>query len=248
MGESLARSRMAYHDLERLQSELLQTEKLASIGRLVAGAAHEINNPLTAILGYSDLLASDESLDPQGRDFSAKIKQQVRRTKSLVDNLLAFAKQSPIQRQPLHLEQATERALALFRAARPSLSATIETRFHPGLPPLEGDEARLVEVFLHILNNAADAMEGQSRPAHILISTGLSGGRVFWRCADTGPGVPHVDRIFDPFFTTKPPGKGTGLGLSVSYGTIREHGGEIVCVNRPEGGAEFTITLPAPAA
>jgi signal transduction histidine kinase len=248
MGESLARSRMAYRDLERLQSELLQTEKLASIGRLVAGAAHEINNPLTAILGYSDLLAADETLDPQGRDFSTKIKQQVRRTKALVDDLLAFAKQSPIQRQPLDLERATERALALFRAARPGLSLNIETRLQRDLPAIEGDEARLVEVFLHILNNAADAMEGQTAPAQVLISTGAAAGGVYWRCADSGPGVPHVDRIFDPFFTTKPPGRGTGLGLSVSYGTIREHGGEIVCVNRPEGGAEFTITLPAASA
>ncbi|MBI2682559.1 MAG: hypothetical protein HYX26_04985 [Acidobacteriales bacterium] len=244
MGESLHKSRHAYEDLERLQSQLLQTEKLASIGRLVAGAAHEINNPLTAILGYSDLMSSDESLDAQSHDFAGKIKQQVRRTKSLVDNLLAFAKQAPIQRQPFDLNRATERAIDVYATNRVAGNVEIVRALGGALPQIEGDEPRLIQVFVHVLNNAAEAIESTGQPGRIVLTTDLKNSMVRWRCVDTGPGVPHVDRVFDPFFTTKPPGKGTGLGLSVSYGTVREHGGEIVCANRPEGGAEFTITLP----
>ena len=205
---------------------------------------NEINNPLTAILGYSDLMSTDESLDAQSRDFAGKIKQQVRRTKTLVDNLLAFAKQSPIQRLPLDLNSATERAITIYELNHLARGVELVRSLGEELPRIEGDEPRLVQVFVHVLNNAAEAIESTGQPGRIRLTTEVKGSKLRWRCADTGPGVPHVDRVFDPFFTTKPPGKGTGLGLSVSYGTIREHGGEISCVNRPEGGAEFTITLP----
>jgi signal transduction histidine kinase len=241
----LRESRRAYDDLQQLQGHLLQAEKLAAIGRFVAGAAHEINNPLTAIVGYSDLLASHEKLDKEHKDFAEKILQQARRTKSLVQNLLTFAKETPLQRRPINVNAIVGHALQLHELDFAGKNVQIICRMHADLPHVVGDENQLLQVFLHIMNNAVDAMLEKSDGGTLVISTDASEGRVLWSCSDTGPGVPDPTRIFDPFFTTKPVGKGTGLGLSASYGIIRDHGGQISCHNRSEGGATFVISLPA---
>jgi signal transduction histidine kinase len=241
----LDESRRAYDDLRQLQGHLLQAEKLAAIGRLVAGAAHEINNPLTAIVGYSDLLASHNKLEPEHREFAEKILQQARRTKALVQNLLTFAKQTPLERRPINVNAIVGHALQLHELDFAGKNVQIICQMHADLPSVVGDENQLLQVFLHIMNNGVDAMLERSGGGTLVISTDVAEGRVVWSCSDTGPGVPDPTRIFDPFFTTKPVGKGTGLGLSASYGIIRDHGGMITCHNRPEGGATFVITLPA---
>lgn len=238
-------TRAAYEDLQKLQGHLLQAEKLAAIGRLVAGAAHEINNPLTAIVGYSDLLASHERLDSEPRDFARKILAQARRTKSLVQNLLTFAKQTPLQRRAVNVNAIVSHALQLHELDFAGKNVQIVCRMQADLPSVVGDENQLLQVFLHIMNNGVDAMLEHPGGGTLSVSTEKSDDRVLWRCSDTGPGVPDPIRIFDPFFTTKPIGKGTGLGLSASYGIIRDHGGEITCANLPEGGASFVISLPA---
>jgi signal transduction histidine kinase len=238
-------SRRAYDEQQALQSHLLHAEKLAAIGRLVAGAAHEINNPLTAIVGYSDLLAANEKLDTQHRDFAEKILQQARRTKALVQNLLTFAKQTPLERRAVNVNAIVGHALQLHELDFAGKNVQIICRMQADLPAVVGDENQLLQVFLHIMNNAVDAMLEHSGGGTLIVSTDVVSGRVHWTCSDTGPGIADPNRIFDPFYTTKAVGKGTGLGLSASYGIIRDHRGEIICQNRPEGGATFVISLPA---
>jgi signal transduction histidine kinase len=242
---ALQESRRAYEEQQALQGHLLHAEKLAAIGRLVAGAAHEINNPLTAIVGYSDLMAASEKLDAQHRDFAEKILQQARRTKALVQNLLTFAKQTPLERRAVNVNAIVGHALQLHELDFAGKNVQIICRMQADLPAVVGDENQLLQVFLHIMNNGVDAMLEHSGGGSLIVSTDVVEGRVQWTCSDTGPGVSDPDRIFDPFFTTKPVGKGTGLGLSASYGIIRDHRGEITCQNRPEGGATFIISLPA---
>lgn len=241
----LHESQKAYEKQREMQGHMLQAEKLAAIGRFVAGAAHEINNPLTAIVGYSDLLANQASLEQEHKDFADKILQQARRTKALVQNLLTFAKQTPLQRRPINVNAIVGHALQLHELDFAGKNVQIICRLHPHLPYVVGDENQLLQVFLHVMNNAVDAMLEHSAGGTLVISTDVDRDRVLWSCADTGPGVPDPARIFDPFFTTKPVGKGTGLGLSASYGIIRDHSGEIRCLNRAEGGAIFIVSLPA---
>ena len=238
-------SRRAYEEQQALQGHLLHAEKLAAIGRLVAGAAHEINNPLTAIVGYSDLMAASDKLDVQHREFAEKILQQARRTKALVQNLLTFAKQTPLERRAVNVNAIVGHALQLHELDFAGKNVQIVCRMHADLPAVIGDENQLLQVFLHIMNNGVDAMLEHSGGGSLIISTDAVNGRVQWICSDTGPGLTDPDHIFDPFFTTKPVGKGSGLGLSASYGIIRDHHGEITCENRPEGGATFIISLPA---
>jgi two-component system NtrC family sensor kinase len=241
----LREAQRANEEQLQMQGHLVQAEKLAAIGRFVAGAAHEINNPLTAIVGYSDLLASHEKLDKEHKDFAEKILQQARRTKSLVQNLLTFAKETPLQRRPINVNAIVGHALQLHELDFAGKNVQIICRMHADLPHVVGDENQLLQVFLHIMNNAVDAMLEHGDGGTLVISTDANDRSVIWSCSDTGPGVPDPTRIFDPFFTTKPVGKGTGLGLSASYGIVRDHGGQISCHNRPEGGATFVISLPA---
>ena len=241
----LREAQRANEEQLQMQGHLVQAEKLAAIGRFVAGAAHEINNPLTAIVGYSDLLVNQESLEKEHKDFADKILQQARRTKTLVQNLLTFAKQTPLQRRAINLNGVVAHALQLHELDFAGKNVQIICRLHPDLPHVIGDENQLLQVFLHIMNNAVDAMLDHANGGTLVISTDVENGRVLWSCADTGPGVPDPAKIFDPFFTTKPVGKGTGLGLSASYGIIRDHQGQISCHNRAEGGALFIISLPA---
>jgi len=241
---SLRESRDAYHNLQQLQSHLIQAEKLASIGRLVAGAAHEINNPLTAILGYSDLLAGHHGLEDEHKEVADKIRQQARRTKSLVSNLITFARQAPVQHLSVDLNSVVTRGLRLRELDFTHKQITTICELDPVLPRILGDENHLLQVCLHIFSNAVDAMQESHGGGVLKVKTSLEGGRVVLRCADDGPGVANPEQIFDPFYTTKAVGKGTGLGLSACYGIIRDHRGEIFCENLPEGGALFTISLP----
>ena len=222
----------------------MQSEKLVSLGQLAAGAAHEINNPLTAILGYSDLLAEDETLPERTRGTAVKIREQARRTKSLVQNLLSFARQVPTERTLLDINTVVTNAVQLRALDLHSGGSTIDLQLESVLPGVRGDNNQLMQVFFNIISNALDAMSG-SGGGKLTIRTLRDRGNVVLLFSDTGPGLREPHRVFDPFYTTKPVGKGTGLGLSICYGIVQEHGGKIFCYNAQTGGAVFRVELPA---
>lgn len=240
----LARSESSIENLQRLQAQMVQSEKLVSLGQLAAGAAHEINNPLTAILGYSDLLADDESLPERTRATAVKIREQARRTKSLVQNLLSFARQVPAERTLLDINTVVTNAVQLRALDLHSGGSTIELQLESVLPGVRGDNNQLMQVFFNIISNALDAMAG-SGGGKLTIRTLRDRGHVVLLFSDTGPGLAEPHRVFDPFYTTKPVGKGTGLGLSICFGIVQEHGGKILCYNSQTGGAVFRVELPA---
>ncbi len=240
----LLRSEQALENLKRLQAQLVQTEKLVSLGQLAAGAAHEINNPLAAILGFSDLLADDESLPPKARATASKIREQARRTKTLVGNLLSFARQVPTERTLLDINTVVSNAVQLRELDLRSSITRIELQLESVLPGVRGDGNQLMQVFFNLINNAIDAMEGH-KGGVLTIKTLRDRGNVVILFSDTGPGIKEPDRVFDPFYTTKPVGKGTGLGLSICFGIVQEHNGKIICYNRQEGGAVFRVEFPA---
>ena len=241
----LEHSEQSVENLQRLQTQLVQSEKLISLGQLAAGAAHEINNPLTAILGYSDLLADDESIPEKSRTTAAKIREQARRTKTLVGNLLSFARQVPAERTLLDLNTVVSNAVQLRALDLRSGTTKVELQLESVLPGVRGDGNQLMQVFFNIINNAIDAMEAANGGGTLTIKTMRDRAFVVVLFSDNGPGIKEPHRVFDPFYTTKPVGKGTGLGLSICYGIIQEHAGTILCYNRQEGGAVFRVELPA---
>ena len=236
-------------DAALLQAKLINTEKLAAVGQLVSGVAHEVNNPLTAILGFADLLLETPGLSAEGQRDLNVIIQEAQRTKLIVQNLLSFARQVPQQRKAIQLNAIVERTLQLRAYDLSSHGVEVVQRLDPGLPEVIGDEHQMQQVFLNILNNAYDAMRDSGNPRRIDVSSTSSGGYVEVRFKDSGTGIADPERIFDPFFTTKEVGKGTGLGLSICYGIVHEHKGEIGAQNNaPEAGATFTVRLPAASA
>jgi PAS domain S-box-containing protein len=241
---------------DALRARLAQSEKLASLGQFVAGIAHEINNPLQGVLGHLELLLWSHSTD--GRlpaETPRKIKKELRliyheadRAAKIVRNLLTFTGSQRMTRRRLRVDRVLTRVLATRRA---SLSrAAIEIVREPGenLPWVLGDQLLLQQAFLNVLVNAEHAIAATGEAGVIRITTSAPDPTmVRITMADNGPGIsPSVlPRIFDPFFTTKEVGEGTGLGLTITYGVIQEHGGSIQAANAPEGGAVFTIDLPA---
>jgi signal transduction histidine kinase len=240
----LAKSEQSIQNLQRLQAQMVQTEKLVSLGQLAAGAAHEINNPLAAILGYSDLLADDMTLPEKTRGTAAKIRDQARRTKTLVSNLLSFARQVPPERTLLDINTVVANAVQLRALDLRASKARIELHLESVLPGVRGDGNQLMQVFFNIINNAVDALESNNGGV-LTIKTIRERASVVILFTDTGPGIKDPQRVFDPFYTTKPVGKGTGLGLSICFGIVQEHSGRIFCYNSQQGGAVFRVDLPA---
>jgi signal transduction histidine kinase len=237
----LSSSQKSFEDLRRLQTQLVHSEKLASLGQLVGGAAHELNNPLTAMLGYTDLLAGT-ALNGEQHQLAEKIGQQVRRTQSLVSSLLKFAKQAPIEKTLVDVNALAQTGVKLCQPQMRARNIEMRTDLAADLPPIFGDSNQLLQVCLHITNNALHAMSDRGGVLHV--STRQDGDNVIFEFSDNGPGAENPDRVFDPFYTTRPVGEGAGLGLSACYGIIQEHNGKILCQNRPEGGATFRIELP----
>ena len=233
-------------DASMLQAKLIHSEKMAAVGQLVSGVAHEVNNPLTAIMGYADLLTTTEELPPEARRDLSIILQEAQRTKQIVQNLLSFARQSAPHREPVNLNAVLARTLQLRQYDFINHGVDVQEQYDPNLPLVFGDPQQLQQVFLNVVNNAYDAVREVSRvPPSVRISTAAVDGMVEVQISDNGPGISLPDRVFDPFFTTKEVGKGTGLGLSICYGIMREHGGDIACMNLPEAtGAMFTVRLP----
>jgi two-component system NtrC family sensor kinase len=233
-------------DSAMLQSKLIHAEKMAAVGQLVSGVAHEVNNPLTAILGFADLLMENAEVPEAARKDLRVILQEAQRTKQIVQNLLSFARQMPPQRKPVQLNGILRRTIQLRAYDFNSHGVEIIEHLDESLPQVVGDSHQLQQVFLNIMNNAYDAVRETGRPARIEIMTASLGTYVEVSFRDNGHGISQPDRIFDPFFTTKEVGKGTGLGLSICYGIVREHGGEILCHNNTGSqGATFIVRLPS---
>jgi PAS domain S-box-containing protein len=240
-------TRAAYENLRRTQEQLLQSEKMAAVGQLISGVAHELNNPLTAILGYGQLLAAGQSLSVQAAEYVEKIEKQAQRTHRIVHNLLSFARQHKPERLPVQLNQILEDTLALREYDLRANNILVHREFAEDLPQISADAHQLQQVFLNILNNAVDSVLETESSRELWLRTfhQAAANRLVVECIDNGRGVKDPSKVFDPFYTTKPVGKGTGLGLSICYGIVSEHGGEISVRNVPPRGACFTIHLPA---
>ncbi|HTX15108.1 MAG TPA: PAS domain S-box protein [Candidatus Baltobacteraceae bacterium] len=231
-----------------LRDKLVHAEKMAAVGQLVSGVAHEVNNPLTAILGFADLLMENSDLPETARKDLRVILQEAQRTKQIVQNLLSFARQMPPQRNAVQLNSILRRTLQLRSYDFNSHGIEVIEHLDSELPEVLGDAHQLQQVFLNILNNAYDAVHEVGRPARIEIMSTKSGDAVEVSFCDNGNGITEPGKIFDPFFTTKEVGKGTGLGLSICYGIVKEHGGEILCHNNiGRQGATFIVRLPVTA-
>lgn len=237
-------TRQAYENLRRTQEQLLHSEKLAAVGQLISGVAHELNNPLTAILGYSQLLTSGGDVGPQALDYVDKLYKQAQRTHRIVQNLLSFARQHKPERVPVRLNAIIEDTLALRDYDLRMSQIRLHLDLSQDLPQVPADPHQLQQVLLNLINNAVDAILEVATEGDLWVRSGTDSNDVFVEFQDSGPGVKDASRVFDPFYTTKPVGKGTGLGLSICYGIISEHGGNILVRNAPQGGAIFRIELP----
>jgi signal transduction histidine kinase len=237
---------LAYSNLRRFEDQLVQNEKLVSLGKLVARVAHEINRAMAAVGKDVEELSAEPTADENRQKMTAKIGESARRTNSLVENMLSFAQEMPLHRTSVDVRPLLESAVNLTRAGRRH-SVRVEMEEQGPVPLVEGDANQLIQVFLHIISNAIDAMEGNEEGI-LTISTRAEQEHIEIGFLDTGPGLKEPRRVFEPFYTTKPVGRGVGLGLSTCYGIIRQHGGEIECQNRPEGGAVFRLVLPVAAA
>ncbi|HEY6349073.1 MAG TPA: PAS domain S-box protein [Candidatus Angelobacter sp.] len=235
-------------DAAMIQAKLMHTEKMAAVGQLVSGVAHEVNNPLTAIMGFSDLLMENPDLPDSARKDLKVILEESHRTREIVKNLLSFARQRPPHRQTLQINSVLQSTVALRSYDLSNSGIEVSEKFAEGLPDMVGDAHQLQQVFLNILNNAFDAVRSTGRPGQIQIETRNRQDSVEILFRDNGEGIKYPERIFDPFFTTKEVGKGTGLGLSICYGIVREHEGEILCSNNKDmPGATFIVRLPVRA-
>jgi signal transduction histidine kinase/CheY-like chemotaxis protein len=237
----------------QLEDKLLQTEKMAALGHLVSGIAHELNNPLTAIMGYAQLLLG-HGLAPQPLSEAEKVYQQAERARRIVKNLLYFARENKTERTRVDVNEIVERTVALRSYELKVENIAVESDLDPQLPPTMADPYQLQQILLNLLVNAEHALLEDRGKGRVRIRTrhverqaaNSEGARILLEVSDDGPGIPaaNVSRIFDPFFTTKPPGVGTGLGLSIVYGIVKQHGGEVTFENQPGSGAKFTVELP----
>ena len=229
-----------------MQKQMAQADKLASIGELSSGIAHEINNPLGIILGYTQLLLRSEPADSDRVNDLKTIEKHVQSCKAIVEDLLNFARTSSPQKENLDIHAVIEDVIGFVRHHSNLEEIRIQSDFAPGLPSALIDEKKIKQVLINLLMNAIHAVD---RNGTITITTGIhpATGRITVEVADDGHGIhkENLSRIFDPFFTTKPTGEGTGLGLSVSYGIIKGHGGNISVKSEPGQGAAFTLSLPA---
>ena len=237
----------AYEDLRKTQEQLLQSEKMSAVGQLITGVAHELNNPLTAILGYAELLET-EGLNERAKDYVGKLFKQAQRTHRIVQNLLSFARQRTPEREEIDIRKVLDETLrpAGLRSQeqqhRPGTRSSARTCSRDCRPA--SDRASISE---DIINNAVDAILETGQTGKIKIRVFTQNGHVCTQFNDDGPGLKDAKRIFDPFYTTKSVGKGTGLGLSICYGIVKEHGGDITAFNAPEGGAVIEVKLPVVA-
>jgi len=232
-------------DAASLQTKLMHTEKMAALGQLVSGVAHEINNPLTAIVGFTDLLLDNPAIPERAKQELQVILQEAQRTRVIVQDLLSFARQMPAQREPVQVNSLLQQTLKLRAYNFSNHGIQVRENYQEDLPLTVADPNQLRQVFLNILNNAYDAIQEAGRPGTIEIATAHRDGNIEVSFRNDGPSIAQPERIFEPFFTTKEVGKGTGLGLSICYGIVRAHDGELTAQNNLDGpGCTFTLRLP----
>ncbi|MGB6431101.1 MAG: ATP-binding protein, partial [Candidatus Acidiferrales bacterium] len=228
-----------------LRAKLAQAGKMAAVGQLVAGVAHEVNNPLAAILGFSDLLLENPGIPPNAREDLELIHREAQRTKAIVENLLQCARPAPVHSKTVDVASILRQTLQLRARDFESHGVSVDLRLEESLEGIVGDAQQLQQVFLNIINNAFDAVRETPRQGRIEIETVRANDAVEIVFRDNGPGIANMDSVFDPFYSTKAAGKGTGLGLSICYGILHAHGGEIFCENNAGGiGCAFHVRLP----
>jgi PAS domain S-box-containing protein len=231
---------------KRSEQQTVQKEKLAAMGEMMAGVAHELNNPLTAILGISDLIR-ERAVDDSMRHQVDTVLKQARRAATIVQNLLVFSRPSILRQTKVQIDQIVKQALDAQRASLQQKKITVEFKPAPGLPPIEGDAKLLVQGFSNLIANAEQAIGTVRESGSIRISAALKEGKIALDFSDNGPGIApeNIGKVFDPFFTTRRPTGGTGLGLTISQAIVKEHGGKIEVESTPGAGATFRVLLPA---
>ena len=241
-----------YRDLTAqrvFQAKLLQTEKLAALGQMVTGIAHELSNPVTSILGYSQRLLVRKDLAGSTEE-ARQIYEEAERASTILRQLLLSAREARPERKRVALNQVVQRAMDLQRFGSASEKIRIELDLDPTLPFVTGDSGQLQQVLMNLIGNARQAIVQAGRAGTIRLRTARNGDRrTILQVVDDGPGIPQaiLARIFDPFFTTKPAGVGTGLGLAIVLSVVREHGGQVSVSSPPDGGSAFTVELPVEA-
>jgi signal transduction histidine kinase len=239
----LRESKSTLDRLQQAQTQLVQQERLAGIGQVVSGVAHELNNPLTAVMGYSDLL-KEQAPENGMKQKLERLGTEARRMKRIIDNLISFARPLQDGRKALDIAAVVRDSLMLCEYQWKKAGISFELHFPPDLPRIPINEGQFKMVFVNLFTNAAQAVE-QSPEKKVVVEGNLEARKIVVRFSDTGPGFSNLDRVFDPFYTTKPVGQGTGLGLSMCYGTVKEHNGKIYAQNLEPHGAAVTIELPA---
>ncbi len=227
-----------------MEQQILQADKLASIGQLAAGIAHEINNPLGIILGYTQLLIRSENENTQNCEDLRVIEKHTRACKTIVENLLSFSRRSQTKKAVCRINDVMDEVISVVQHHFELEKIIIQKEFAPRIPAIAMDEAKMKQVFMNLIMNARQAMKRGT--VRIETRYDEAGAKAVVRAIDEGTGIEarHMTRIFDPFFTTKPTGEGTGLGLSVSYGIVKDHGGEILVESEVDKGSTFTVILP----
>ncbi len=230
----------------KLEHQIVQSERLAAMGAMIGGVAHELNNPLTSILGVSELLQDSQTTDAARKQI-AILQQQARRAAEIVHNLTYFSRPPAPGKTPVNLGEVVERTLNLHAYSLRKNSITVDFLREPALPYVEGDPHQLMQVFLNLILNAEQAIREARDRGTLRIRMGNTEDSVWASFQDDGPGIPAdiLGSVFDPFYTTKRPGRGTGLGLSICKSVMKEHNGTIEAANAPGGGAVFTVTLRA---
>jgi len=229
--------------LKTLHRQLVWSEKLAALGQLLAGVAHELNNPLTVIMGYGELIG-DKIASPQARDQLTRLVSETRRMKRIIDNLLRFARQGARDTHIVQLSPLVHEVLALCEYYTRKRKVHVDLDIAPGLPSLAVHEDEIKQILLNLFKNSSDALEGFAGKKRISIRAYQSGARAVIEVEDSGPGFSNLNRALEPFFTTKPAGEGTGLGLSVCYGIVKQRGGALRIENISPFGARVTVELP----
>jgi signal transduction histidine kinase len=233
-------------ELIRQQVRLLQTEKLASLGQFIAGIAHEMNNPLQSVLGHLELMIRSKDHAPHRAELK-RIYHDADRAAKVVNDLLVFGGSRRVVRKAVDVEALIGHVIAIREAALTKSNIEIVKQVDGELPDASGDAELLQQALLNIVLNAEQAIAEARYSGRVTINASAQDGRVLINVDDNGPGIAAevLPKIFDPFFTTKDVGKGTGLGLAIVYGIIHEHGGSVHASSNPDGGARFTIELPA---
>src|SRR5690349_8544967 len=230
----------------RLQDQLIQSEKMSAIGQLIAGIAHDLNNPLASVVGFADFLTEIPHIPPSIREPLTVVREEAERASSIVRNLLGFARKQDHQRRPTALKPLLDATFVLLRNQLMAQRVEAQIEIEPDLPMPDVDPNQIQQVFVNLINNAAQAIASTGRPGTIVVHARRWLDGVAIDVIDDGPGMSEslASQVFEPFFTTKAEGEGTGLGLSISQGIVKEHGGRIMLSSEEGRGSTFTVQLP----